>query len=208
MLCLENLLSRDELERARRYRFDADSTRFVTARGMLRMALSRYLHRKPRDIVFEYDLNGKPELKEELSDDMQFNVSHSGSKVVMALARGRRVGVDVERVDNDIPCLNLARHNFLLREVAVLEEIPEEERAKMFCRIWARKEALLKAMGIGLGGLRQSLDLSDGEDVFFQGVQWRILDLDIAQGYAAALAVEGSICEIRMRSADLLLRAD
>lgn len=208
MLFPKNLLSGDELERAKRYRFEADSTRFATARAMLRRALSLYLHRKPHDIIFEYDLNGKPGLNGKLSHDIQFNVSHSGNKVIIALARGRRIGVDVERADNDIPSLDLARQNFSLREVIALEKIAEEERATMFCRIWTRKEALLKAIGVGLAGLHHNIDLFDGEDFFLHGAHWKVLNLDIAQGYAAALAVEGSMCEIRMRSADLLFRAD
>lgn len=74
--------------------------------------------------------------------------------------------------------------------------------------IWTRKEALLKAMGIGLSGLNQSLDLVHGGDVFFDGVQWEVQDLCFTQGYAAALAVEGSILDIRIRSAVLMFRED
>ncbi len=201
---LERYLSRDDLERAGRYRLEADFIRFVVARAMLRVVLSHYLDLKVSDIMFDYDLYGKPRLKGDSANGIQFNVSHSGDKVVMALVRGKRVGVDIEQVDAAIAGLELARQNFSLREVVDIEESPDEEKAKMFYRIWTRKEALLKAMGIGLGGLSKDLCLIHGGDIFLNDTQWEIMDLYFAQGYAAALAVEGAIIDLQIRSADSL----
>lgn len=208
MFDLKSPLSIDEFERAARYRFEVDSTRFVTARGLLREVLSYYLHIKAHDFLFEYDLKGKPALKGESADGIQFNVSHSGDKVVIALARGKRVGVDIEQVDNTIAILELARQYFSSREVSNLEESPDEEKVKMFYRIWTRKEALLKATGAGLGGLSRDLCLVHGGDVCLDETQWEVMDLYFEQRYAAALAVEGAICDLSLRSADLLFKKD
>ena len=205
---LENYLSRDELERAGRYRLETDFTRFVVARAMLRIVLSHYLDLKASDILFDSDLYGKPRLKGGSANSLQFNVSHSGDKVVMALVHGKRVGVDVEQVDAAIAGLELARQNFSLREVVDIEESPDEEKAKMFYRIWTRKEALLKAMGIGLGGLSKDLCLVHGGDIFLDDTQWEVMDLYFAPGYAAALAVEGAICDLQIRAADSLFLED
>jgi 4'-phosphopantetheinyl transferase len=205
---LEGYLSREELDRARLFRFEMDFTRFVTARGLLRVILSRYLPLKARDIAFEYDENGKPGLKGNSTDGIQFNVSHSGDKIIMAFVRGKRVGVDVEKVDASIAGLELAKQYFSLREVAEIEDSPDEEKAKMFYRIWTRKEALLKAIGIGLGGLSKDLCLVHGDDVYLDETQWEVLDLYFTQGYAAAFAVEGAIGDLSIRAADLLFNCE
>jgi 4'-phosphopantetheinyl transferase len=204
----EDYLSRDDLDRARRFRFKMDFNRFVMARALLRVILSQHLPLKARDITFEYDVNGKPGLKGASTDGIQFNVSHSGDKVIMALVRGKRVGVDVEQVNASIAGLELARQNFSLREVAEIEDSPDEEKAKMFYRIWTRKEALLKAIGVGLGGLSKDLCLVNGGDVYLDETQWEVIDLYFARGYAAALAVEGAICELSIRPADLLFKCE
>src|SRR5512134_3957284 len=59
---LENLLSTDEQQRAGRFCFWRDRNRFIVGRGLLRVCLSRYLDREPREIECRYGTQGKPEL--------------------------------------------------------------------------------------------------------------------------------------------------
>jgi len=60
-----SMLSKDECERASKFRFVRDQHRFIVARGILRILLSQYLKCKPKDIEIVYGLWGKPALLEE-----------------------------------------------------------------------------------------------------------------------------------------------
>src|SRR5271165_1715690 len=87
------LLSPDELERAGRFRFDADRNDFVVSRGTLRTLLGAYLELAPQDLRFTYSQYGRPILAAGTgANGLDFNVSHSGGMMLLAFARGRRIG--------------------------------------------------------------------------------------------------------------------
>jgi 4'-phosphopantetheinyl transferase len=194
----EELLSAEERGRAGKYRFEEDRRRFIVARCMLRLVLSSCAGRDPRAIVFEPGPNGKPRLKDEPPAGLQFNVSHSGDIVVVAVARGRDVGVDVEIMRCPVPGMDAVRHYLSAREQAVIDALAGPAQARAFYRLWSRKEALLKATGEGLGGLDRSLDLSSGSDFRRRGTAWYVADLDLQPAYVAALAVEGGAGAIKI----------
>lgn len=193
----EGLLSQEELERARKYRFEADSRRYVKARSMLRSVLASYTGSEPRNILFEYGKGRKPALRGEPADGLQFNVAHSGDMVAIGVSRGRRVGVDIEQIRETFPA-DVCTQFFTANETAALEKISGRDRAELFYRLWTRKEALLKATGLGLSGLPQSPDMLDTDNVTMQGDRWNVQDLHIVDGYKAALAVEGHAGEVKM----------
>src|SRR5437868_3900156 len=99
LLMLKGTLAPDELSRARRFRFQRDRDRYVICRGRLRMLLARYLDAEPSELRFSYGAYGKPALD---GETIEFNLSHAGGMAVYVIARGRRVGIDVEPV-RDIP---------------------------------------------------------------------------------------------------------
>jgi len=88
-------LSPDELARAARFRNPAAQSRFVSARGILRDILSRYLDRDPATLTFGYQPHGKPFLLP-ATGLVQFNLSHSQGMALCGITRGREIGVDVE----------------------------------------------------------------------------------------------------------------
>ena len=94
---LPGYLSPDERERAERFVFARDRDRFVAGRAFLRLLLAQYLGCEPRALRFRYGPHGKPALADERSD-LRFNLAHSGTLAVCALARGSELGVDVERL--------------------------------------------------------------------------------------------------------------
>ena len=90
-------MSPDELQRAARFRFEKDRNFFVAGRGMLRKILGWLLDMKPSELSFSYGNHGKHRLATAASKNfLHFNVAHSDSLVVYAVARDREVGVDVE----------------------------------------------------------------------------------------------------------------
>jgi 4'-phosphopantetheinyl transferase len=195
----EDILGEKELDRARRYRYEADVRRYLLSRYMLRTVLSGYLGREPGAIAFEPGPNGKPRLEREPPDGLRFNVSHSGDVAVLAVARGREVGVDVEALHYPAPDTGAFQAFFSPRELSSIEACAGRERATAFYRIWTRKEALLKATGEGLGGMGADLDLASGDELWRHGVPWHVRDLRLLTGYAAAMAVEGRDVAVESR---------
>lgn len=142
------LLSVDELERADRFHFVQHRQRFVIARAILREILNRYSGISPGDIQFIYGRRGKPYLATNPLD-LQFNVSHSHDVAVYIVTIKHEVGIDIEKIESKYNDL-VAKRFFSEREYVELSKLNEQERCIAFYRIWASKEALIKALGEGL----------------------------------------------------------
>lgn len=99
-------------------------------------------------ITIALDARGKPHAQGEIGLD--FNLSHSGADIVIAVARGQALGVDLERLDRRAVSTALIKRYFCMREHAVLAALPGETRQRAFLQLWTCKEAVLKAMGVGL----------------------------------------------------------
>ena len=196
---LRAALAPDELARAARFRFAADARRSIVTRGVLRSILADLTNTTPGAIVFNYDVHGKPGLLNDRTNasDLAFNVSHAGALALIAVTYGTAIGVDVERLREIEQADDLARRNFTAREWAAYDRQPVDQRRKAFFEAWTRKEAVLKAMGVGLsrdpatvgiwgdanGLLRLELD-----DPAEAGL-WSVASLDPGDGYVGALAL-------------------
>ncbi len=151
---LQATLSNAELLRAAAFRFAEHRRRFVVCRGMLRRLLAERLGVPPDAIEFSYGPWGKPAVRTKGdAETAHFNVSRSGSSAVIALGCDRAVGVDVERTALLRDVEAIARRYFSDDERARIVAVPPDERARAFARCWTRREAVLKADGIGLSGL-------------------------------------------------------
>ncbi len=142
------LLHENEMERARRFRFDPHRQRFIIAHGVLRRILSFYTAISPEHIDFTLGPRGKPYLKYNTSD-LQFNVSHSHDMVVYAITQQAEIGIDIEKIEPDFN-EEVAKRFFSEKEYAELMRLPESERIPVFYRLWSGKEAIIKALGEGL----------------------------------------------------------
>jgi 4'-phosphopantetheinyl transferase len=164
---------------------------------------------RARGLRFEYGARGKPALGGDDSADsaLTFNLSHSHGLAVYAVARGRDVGVDVERIrpgrEHDL----LAARFFSPQEAAALRAMPDRLRLRAFYACWTRKEAFMKARGEGFAlSLRRfsvSVDpdgapvVDDVEGAPEEPLRWTLCDLEPGPGYAGALAVEGRSWRLR-----------
>ena len=99
---------------------------------------------------FSYSTFGKPYLEQELYGNLCFNLSHSDGLALLAVARGRKLGIDVERIRPEIIKENVAEHFFSPEEVTKLRSLPVDQQAEAFFNCWTRKEAYIKARGEGL----------------------------------------------------------
>jgi len=196
-------LSPDELSRAKRFHFEKERFNFVRCRSALRSLLSRYLGIAPKDLCFEYQRGGKPELAAQQNPrGLQFSVSHSSRMALIAVSAGHRIGVDIEKESADVDVIALAEHCFSTGELAALRALPDQLRQVAFFACWTRKEAFLKAIGEGLSFPLAEFSVTINPDLApaleeirgdrEAGNQWFLADLSVASGYRAAVAVESS----------------
>lgn len=195
---LESSLSEDEIQRSARFHFDTDRQRFIVAHGCLRGILARYLRCESRQLEFSVDGYGKPSLP---GHEIEFNLSHSGSYALVAVSRQHRLGVDLELIRNDVEIESLATRFFSPTEVTELMALPLEQRPLGFFNCWTRKEAYIKAQGLGLSLPLDSFDVSLSPNTpailratrpnQYEALQWTLLSFDVEAGYVGAAAVHG-----------------
>jgi 4'-phosphopantetheinyl transferase len=195
---LAQTLAPEEHARAARFHFAHDRRRFTVTRGVLRRLLAAYSGIAAERIRLRYGPKGKPSLAPDRG--LEFNVSHSGDVAVVAVARGRRIGVDVERLRAEVAIDRLAAAFFSAAERAALDRCDDARLRSAFFACWTRKEAYIKAHGLGLGLALDSFDVTvdphaapallatrpDAADAR----RWSMHALLPPPGYAAALAIE------------------
>jgi 4'-phosphopantetheinyl transferase len=203
---LGSMLSAEEQVRANRFRFEKHRNRYIAARAVLRSLLAAYLEIDATAVQLSYNAHGKPDLADP-ADDLRFNLAHSSVLALYGITRGRNIGIDVERIRPELAAEDIARRFFAPEEVAALSLLPEELRMKAFFKCWTRKEAFVKARGLGLsmpldhfvvslhpGETPALLSVKDDEQM---PSRWAICELDPEEGYAAALAVEEKNFELK-----------
>lgn len=199
------LLSSDEKYRANKFRFNEDSRRFITARGILRLLLGKYLEINPAEITFHYGEFGKPNI--ENHNSLQFNISHSQNVALFALTKERNIGVDVEFVNPNIEAQEIAARFFANNEVKNLLALPEKDQILGFFNCWTRKEAFIKAVGEGLSFPLDKFEVSleptkpakllathwKSEEVF----KWSIYALPPEPNFVGSVVIEGFVDKLR-----------
>ncbi len=194
ILFLKQFLAADELQRARRLLDPLKAERFISARGQLRQVLSRYLPVVPADLRFSYGSNGKPSLEQGPIQTLSFNLSHSGSWALLALATDCEIGVDLEEIDSSLTFEAIARQFFSPAENTWLSRFSPPRRRRAFYRLWTKKEAWLKALGWGFANPLSSLDL---EEATRGDGRWRVKNFAVSRNYLGALAIDREISSIR-----------
>lgn len=201
---LQPLLSTDEQHRAVRYVFAHHRHRYIVARGLLRLILSRYTGIAATDLEFNYAVNGKPSLVKSLS--LRFNLSHSQDRAIYAVGSDRSLGVDLEFLRPVDHLISISRRYFSEAEVSWLEAETENAQALMFFRLWTAKEAYLKATGVGISQLQHicltqattgHLQLCPGQNGMQDTHPWQLLEFSPYPEYHAALAYTGVPARIK-----------
>ena len=175
--------------------------RFVISRGVLRHLLADYLSVSPESIEFDSGMFGKPVV---IGHELQFNVSHSGDCLLVAISRRAQIGVDVEVVRSRYNLSALARRCLAEREFGFWMELSEDLKETEFYRFWVAKEAFVKAVGRGvaLGVARCRLRVPDLDrfvsvpDEFGEANDWRLVRLEVPKGYAAALVMPSIVAVV------------
>lgn len=205
----ELILAEDERERASRFRFARDRERFIVCRGFLRTILGRYLARPPHTLQFTYEAAGKPRLRLNAADvPLRFNVSHSGGLAVCGVTRAREIGIDVEAIRTGVGGTDIAEQYFSRAELSELRALPPGQRDEGFFLCWTRKEAYIKALGAGLGGIALdsfSVSLTPGAPatlVSEDSARWQLCSFSPGDGFAGAIVIEQNDSATRLLNYD------
>jgi 4'-phosphopantetheinyl transferase len=197
---LSRCLSDEERERAAKFRHAASRNEFIVARGLLRVLLGERLDVDPCEVPFSQTARGKPRLAGPDPAAVCFNVSHSHGLALFALTGRCEVGVDLEHVRPFSDEMGLAERFFTPREAAALRALDACGRRETFFRLWTRKEAYLKAHGLGLSFGLERVEVSHTPEdpahiVHIDGDRraaacWSLRTLAPAPGYVGALALQ------------------
>jgi 4'-phosphopantetheinyl transferase len=209
-----DLLDAGERERAARFRFDRHRRRFVLRRAALRRILARYAGQPAAALAFEVNAWGKPALRTPggCAAPVAFSLSHSHERALLAVGGAGALGIDIEWRDPDNATVEVARQFFAPAEVAELERLDPARRVAGFFDCWTRKEAYIKAHGMGLSIPLDAfaVTLTPGapprivaaHDPADDPARWRMRSLDACEGYAAALMTPATVARITMLDFD------
>ena len=158
------LLSPEEVLRADAFRTETLRCHYVMAHGALRVVLGACLGMEPRSVALTVrqpshggDAGASPTkpaladfVRGEAMTDLRFNLSHTSGAALIAATLGREIGVDIERIRpmEDLEAIGLSI--FSAVEGSHWESLRDDDRLVAFYRVWTRKEAYLKAIGLGL----------------------------------------------------------
>jgi 4'-phosphopantetheinyl transferase len=189
-------LTDEEVGRAHRFYRNVDGLKFAGTRIILRQLLGRYLKTGPKSVRLRVSALGKPLVDPGSRESINFSVSRSGDVAIMAFTRTKLVGVDIELIDESIlplECTKKAGGFFGLSPAGV----NYATIGTKFYDEWTRKEAYLKALGIGVFHEIAKTVYSVDRKV------WLVRPLAIDRAYAAAIAVEKPITTIHCGSIGL-----
>lgn len=172
----------------------------------VRDLLAAYLACAPADVTLRRGAHGKPYLAAPYA--LEFNVSHSAGALLVGISRGQPLGVDIESANRSRPVAELAGRFFAASEAAQLARLDAGKQQAAFLALWSCKEAVLKALGRGLGfGLsRLVFDIDAcGEPVALNVIaasagtaaEWQIAKLLPAPTLSGAVAWRGRERPIR-----------
>ncbi|PWR21167.1 4'-phosphopantetheinyl transferase family protein [Zavarzinia aquatilis] len=195
----------EEQRRAAKFRRPLDRRRFLRSRGALRRILSDYTGQAPAGLDIGADENGRPRLAD--PSIMDFNSSRSGNFALIALTRHCRIGVDIEQVQADFPCMDLAKTFFSRNENTSLGALPTPRRTAGFFQAWVSKEACVKAWGMGLSLPLDSFDVCADPsapaallDDRSGGSPLWLYRIAAPDGYAATVAADRPLASLRLHT--------
>jgi 4'-phosphopantetheinyl transferase len=188
-------LSDEEVARANRFKVEHARRDFLISHRLLRKTLSGYLDTDAASIRYCYGEHGKPHLDTPGQQGLHFNLSHSGDRILVAICTDCEIGVDIELIQERSNPLQLSRHFMSAEETSKLAGLtdPDAQR-EFFFTLWTRKEAYIKCLGKGFFHAINETDMNElAAGIHVPSCEahraYRVIDLDIAGDYKAAVAV-------------------
>lgn len=198
----------DDTEKSRAAKFSNSllKQRYLSAHGQLRRILAQYLQTSPASLRFLTTAQGKPYLAD--YPELAFNLSHTGDEMALTVAKDCQVGVDIEQCKARANFADLVHRCFGEPEATYWHQLSEHQQQRAFYQFWTRKEAFVKATGLGISvGLRDCV-LNPAQPQQFLTVpvecgaadSWHCRDIDLGQNFCAALVANKTIAAVNIRS--------
>ncbi len=194
-----------EIERAEKFKYKNDRDTYLIARYALRLIASHHLDVNPSKLQIGFGKYGKPFFLN--YPNFHFNLSHSREIILISMGR-QPIGIDVEYCNDSIDYLGIANSVFSKREITSLTSLNTENLHDAFYRIWTKKEAYIKAIGMGLQAPLSEITMRPFDDGYHNLMslhwnqeecnRWKVFNLDIEGQYMAALCCDWSIKELEM----------
>lgn len=154
-------LSDQEKSKAERFKSESDYNCFVSVHALLRVELSKLLGAKAKSIKINESEFGKPYI---CGTDLPFSLSRTKNLFAFVVGHSKQfLGIDIEQIKPEIDFLTISHNYFNVREQKLIlsfNDIADQKRT--FFEIWTRKEALLKAIGIGINTELSKVPVLDG----------------------------------------------
>ena len=209
--CCRAWLSEEERARATRFVRQEDQIRYTLAHGGLRAVLARYVGLDPSALRFQAGSTGKPALLDQQGRPhaLRFNLSHSHGRMLIAVAQGQDVGVDLEQMREKVDVIKLAKRFYAPSEYREILGHSGFNQVQQFYRYWVAKEAVLKGQGVGILSLHQCeiftpvdgatchVCLSDGAAL---QPGWTIRWIACGDGWQGAVALRGENWNVRVQT--------
>lgn len=198
------MLNPEEAARRDRFHFEQHRHQFLVARALVRSTLSVYRPDiQPAEWQFAANAYGRPRITGAGAGTLDFNLSHTDGRIVLAVCRAQSPGVDIERLDRLETVTDIAARFFAERETRALSALPLSAQRRRFFDLWTLKEAYIKARGMGLSiplkdfsihfpaEGRATIRFADGVDD--DPSRWQFWSLHAGEGYALSLAIAGAV---------------
>lgn len=116
----------------------------LTSKAICEDVLQKYLPNKKISVL--YTKYGKPYLR---YSNLYFSIAHTDNILIIAISRGYKLGVDIEKnCRNIVNPLQIANKFFYKEEVEDL--IYSDDLPASFIKLWVIKEAFIKMKGLGM----------------------------------------------------------
>lgn len=180
-----NWLSEEQKKEVRRYKLQDDKMRSLVSKVVLMELLEHYINLSHNDFKIETGMYGKPYINSRKADLIQFNISHSGSVVMLAFGKCKTLGLDVEMIRPIKNYKELAKNLYSFEEYLTIENMVD------FFRCWTKKEAYLKALGTGLNKKLNSFSvvgnsIKDEEEILDR---WNVVEIKVNNDYIAHIVI-------------------
>jgi 4'-phosphopantetheinyl transferase len=176
-----HLLSEDEKRKASRLKCSKTANQQIISRGILRLILANRVGKNPKELIFDHGPSGKPFLSTPSNSGICFNLSHSGNQLLIAFGNGKHIGIDVEKIEEEIDFTGISSLVFSAEEQHSLSR--SQDHIRDFYALWTAKEAILKASGLGFTypSNHFSVDISKGI------VDLSMLSNELTGGYSCSI---------------------
>lgn len=197
-----SLLDDEERTRAERFRFGTDRERFIIGHGLLRELLGNYLGMAPNAITIARGPFGKPFVE---GTRLRFNLSDTKDALVIAFANDHELGADIETMTRTVDHVAVGEHYFTAEEVAGIAEAVDGKRR--FLELWTRKEAVLKASGVGImddlrvlrvDGAMNAMTITHEAFVEHAAESYHLRTWHLGEDHILSLAQDGPINGVRL----------